>query len=102
MKKINSALFAIGFLALASCDEARGYDDYEIKSSPTAALNGEWFIDITDQGSGDVLAQHILHKTYDTGQNDMRMYIDDEQEGYYIKGKVTVDVNNLTFNTADE
>jgi hypothetical protein len=96
---------AIGFFALAlflSCDDDRGYDDYDAGGTPTAALNGEWWIDLSDEATGDVLVQHILHKTADSGMNDGRMYIDDAEGGYFIKGLVETDPGTLTFSTTDE
>lgn len=82
-----------------SCSE-RGYDDYDAGGTPTQTLNGEWFIDIIDEASGDVLVQHILHKTYDS--NDGRMFVDDNKAGYYIKGKVDVNIPGLSFTTTNE
>ena len=101
MKKIRNVFLLPAVLALTvSCDEVRGYDDYDPGQTPTVTMNGEWFIDIVDQGSGDVLAEHVLHKTYDAGFGNGQMYIDDEQNGYYIKGLVNTDLNNLTFYTS--
>ena len=103
MKNIKKLLLLVGVFAFAftSCDED-GYEDYDAGASPSVAMNGEWWVDIIDEASGDVLAQHILHKTYDTNTGDGRMYIDDDQNGYWIKGTVAVDLNNLTFSTTDE
>src|SRR4051812_20015467 len=97
MKQIK-LMMVLGVLGLlTSCEEARGYDDYDAGVTPTLAMNGEWVLNITDESTGDVLAEHIPHWTYDTAENDGRMYIDDQQEGYYIKGKVNVNLNDLTF-----
>ena len=87
--------------SLTSCDD-KGYDDYNIEASPTKDMNGEWFIDIIDEATGDVIAQHVLHKTYDTTLNDGKMYINDYQAGYYLGGKVIANTGNLTFSTTDE
>lgn len=106
MKKIKLNIVHIFFLTLfttliVSCDED-GYDDYGMETTPSVAMNGEWWIDIIDEASGDVLAQHVLHKTYDTNAGDGRMFIDDDQNGYWIKGTVAVNLNNFTFSTTDE
>lgn len=99
LKNIILGAFFVG--ALVSCED-QGYDEFEQQLTPTVSLNGEYFVDIIDEASGQVLAQHILHRTYDSGMNDGKMYIDDQQAGYYIKGLVDVDVNNLTFSTTGE
>lgn len=106
MKKIKQnilKLAACAFLAtgLSSCND-QGYADYDPGSSPTQNLNGEWYIDIIDEASGDVLVQHIIHETYDTGDNDGKMYINDHQEGYWLGGKVNTNTGNLTFSVTDE
>ncbi|WP_330441856.1 lipid-binding protein [Flavobacterium sp. C4GT6] len=103
MKNIKRLLLLVGIFAfsITSCD-VDGYDDYGMETTPSVAMNGEWWIDIIDEASGSVLAQHILHKTYDTNAGDGRMYIDDNQNGYWIKGTVAVDLNGLTFTTTDE
>ncbi|QEE49393.1 hypothetical protein FUA48_07305 [Flavobacterium alkalisoli] len=103
MKNIKKLLLLVGVFAFAltSCEEG-GYDDYGMDTTPSVAMNGEWWVDIIDEASGSVLAQHILHKTYDTNAGDGRMFIDDNQNGYWIKGTVAVDLNNFTFSTTDE
>lgn len=103
MKNIKRLLLLVGVFAFAftSCDED-GYEDYDAGTTPTVSMNGEWWIDIIDEASGDVLAQHILHKTYDTNNGDSRMFIDDMQNGYWIKGTVATDVTNMTFSTTEE
>jgi hypothetical protein len=107
MKKIKQNLIkltACAFIitALPSCSGDSGYADYDTGSSPTQNLNGEWFVDIIDEASGEVLVQHILHRTYDTGKNDDKMFINDYQEGYYLGGTVNTNPANLTFSVTDE
>ena len=75
------AILSILFVALSSC-ENEGYEDYTAKSSASVDLNGEWFIDIKKASDGSVVAQHTLHKTFDS--NDGKMYIDDNKNGYYL------------------
>ncbi len=103
MKNIKKIVLLLGIFAFAfvSCEED-GYEDYDAGTTPSVEMNGEWWVDIIDEGSGTVLAQHILHKTYDTNTGDGRMFIDDMQNGYWIKGTVAVDLTNLTFSTTDE
>lgn len=100
--KSNISRFFFGVLLVAgltACED-KGYEDYDqmIETRPTQAMSGEWYIDISVDGN--VLAEHVLHQTYDS--NDGRLYIDDHQNGYYIKGKMNYNLGNLTFNTTDE
>jgi len=110
---ISKALIAFIVLSFASCDD-KGYDKYDQGASPTAALNGEWYIDVIDEATGTVYVQHAFHKTFDDGLNDGKMYISDrigagdtDFSGWFLVSKVDVDVENLTFsvtgaeNTAD-
>ena len=101
MKKTinNIALISILFIALVSC-ENNGYEDYEQKYSNTGALNGEWYIDVIEESSGNVEVEHALHYTYDNDNGNM--FIDDRKNGWYLKGELNVDLKNLTFNITDE
>jgi hypothetical protein len=106
MKKIKQnllklAVCAFMVTAFSSCND-EGYADYDAGSSPTQNLNGEWYVDIIDEASGDVLVQHVIHNTYDTGDNDGRMFINDYQEGYWLGGKVNTNTSDLTFSVTDE
>lgn len=106
MKKIKQNLLklvACAFIvtAFSSCND-EGYEDYDTGSSPTQNLNGEWYVDIIDEASGNVLVQHIMHQTYDTGKNDGRMFINDHQEGYWLGGQVNTNPGDLTFSVSDE
>lgn len=106
MKKIKLNLIkmaACAFIAvgLTSC-ENRGYDDYDAGGTPSEALNGEWFIDISDE-EGNVYVEHAIHKTFD--DNAGQMYVSDrtgpedtDYSGWYLVSKVNYDVSNLTFN----
>lgn len=84
---------------LYSC-ENNGYEDYETATTPSVEMNGEWYIDISD--ASGVIAQHAHHITYDTNEGNGTMYINDNKEGYWLNGKLTVDTKNLTFSTTDE
>lgn len=88
----------ISLIALASC-ENDGYDDYTAQNTPSMELNGEWYIDISDDSR--VLAQHVHHYTYDTNDGNNTMYIDDKKAGYWIKGKMNIDSKNLTFSVTN-
>jgi hypothetical protein len=109
MKNIKNSLKALFvttlFLGtLASCED-QGYDEYEEGVSPTVALNGEWFIDITDAATGDVYVQHAFHKTYDSGLGDGTMYISDvvggTPTGWYTEGLLNTNPAALTFSGTD-
>ena len=88
MKKIKSNIVNIFFLAFAtlalvSCDED-GYDDYGTDGRPAQSMSGEWFIDISDGATGEVLAEHTYHETYDDNRGNSTMIIDDHQTGWSI------------------
>jgi Lipid-binding putative hydrolase len=93
------AILSILFIGLSSC-ENDGYEDYTVKSNASVDLNGEWFIDITKASDGSVVAQHTLHKTFDS--NDGKMYIDDNKNGYWLKGKLEINPTDLTFSALKE
>jgi hypothetical protein len=106
MKKIKQNILKLAtcaFIAIgaASCSD-KGYEDYDAGGSSTKNLNGEWYVDIIDEATGDVLVQHILHRTYDNGKNDGRMFINDYQEGYWLGGQVNTNAGDLTFSVTDE
>lgn len=113
-KAINKiALISILFLGLVSC-ENNGYEDFKQEATPSLAMNGEWYITITDEASGEVQVEHALHKTFDS--NDGKMYITDrilasdppKFTGWWLETKLDVNTKDLTFsitdalNTADE
>lgn len=103
MKIIKSNLKYL-FLAIVasamvvSCEED-GYADYNDGGTPTQAMNGEWWIDISDEATGDVYVQHALHKTYD--DNNGGMWISDRSgssfTGWWLESVVTPNTSNLTF-----
>lgn len=99
-KAINKiALITIMLFGITAC-ENNGYEDYEQKVSPSVALNGEWYIDVIKASTGVVEEEHALHYTYDS--NDGKLWIDDKKNGWYLKGKLNYDVQNLTFNVSGE
>ena len=81
------------FTSFSSCDEG---GDPNIGGTTTGAFAGDWFISATDT-DGAALFDHALHSTYNTSANDNTMWIDDHENGYYIKCKITIDVNTGTF-----
>jgi hypothetical protein len=103
MKNIYKVLF-FAFLAvsLASCDN-NGYDDYNAGGMPTQALNGEWYIDISDE-AGNLYATHTLHKTYD---NNGALFITDRVgssetfTGWYLESQLEYNLDALTFSAND-
>lgn len=106
-KAINKiALISILFLGLASC-ENNGYEDFKQEMTPSVAMNGEWYITITDKTSGEVQEEHALHKTFDS--NDGKMYITDRIlasnpprfTGWGLETKLDVNTKDLSFSTTD-
>jgi hypothetical protein len=83
--------------AFSSCDEG---GDPNPGGTTTGAFAGEWFINLTDS-EGSPIVEHALHSTYNTSANDNTMWIDDHSNGYWLKCKVTVNLDNGTFSATD-
>lgn len=96
------ALSCVALLFLVSCDED-GYDDYTPGSTPTEAMNGEWFIDISDE-AGNLYVTHALHKTYDNGG---QLFISDREgsadsfTGWWLETQLDYNLEGLTFSATD-
>jgi len=103
--KLLPCIFLAG--ALTSCED-KGYDDYDPGAGNTVSMNGEWYIDVMDEATGTVYVQHALHKTYDNGTDDGRMYISDRIgnsdsfSGWWLEGLVDVNLENMTFSATGE
>ncbi len=98
MKKAKYLIAALFFvisagLTFTSCDEG---GEPEPGGTNMQRYAGDWYISATDT-NGDVLFEHALHSTYNTAANDNTMWIDDHTNGWWLKGKVTVDLDNGTF-----
>ncbi|OYQ38230.1 hypothetical protein CHU92_06050 [Flavobacterium cyanobacteriorum] len=95
-------------MAVTSCED-EGYDEYDAGATPTAALNGEWWINIADEATGQILIPHALHRTFDA--NNGKMYISDRfygdtsppltYFGWELIAQVNPDVQNLAFSATD-
>jgi hypothetical protein len=81
------------FTSFSSCDEG---GDPNPGGTTTGAFAGDWYIDLTDSDGAAIVA-HAFHSTYNTSANDNTMWINDYENGYYIKCKITIDVNTGTF-----
>lgn len=103
MKIIKNSLIKVLFgillfTSFTSCDEG---GDPDPGMTNTGQFAGDWFINITDS-NGDVYDEHVLHSTYNTSANDNTMWIDDHENGYWIKCKITIDENgNFTATNAE-
>ncbi|EIA10305.1 lipid-binding protein [Flavobacterium frigoris] len=97
---INKILLGVFMITIVSSCDNNGYDDYAKEETPSIEMNGEWYIDISD--ASGVLVQHSHHVTYDTNDGNNTMYINDNKDGWYLKGKLNVDTSNLTFSVANE
>lgn len=86
------------FTSLSSCDEG---GDPNPGGTTTEKFAGDWFITITD-AAGDVQVDHALHSTYNTASNDNTMWIDDYKKGWFLKCKITVNLDNGTFTATAE
>ena len=95
--KISVLLITVlGFATLSSCDEGGKPD---AGGTNMAKYAGDWYISLSDPDGP--IVDHALHSTYNTAANDNTMWIDDHQNGYYLKCKVTVDMDNGTFTATD-
>lgn len=91
---IIKVLFSILILtSFSSCDEA---GDPNPGGTTTEKFAGDWYIDLKDTDGHDVVS-HALHSTYNTSANDNTMWIDDHENGYVIKCKMTINVEDGTF-----
>lgn len=98
MKKLKQNIIrtlAVLFVltSLSSCDEG---GEPDAGGTSVEKMAGDWYITLTDT-DGHVVSDHALHSTYNTAANDNTMWIDDHENGYYIKCKVTVDIKAGTF-----
>lgn len=103
MKKINflkSALILLIAFSFNACDEGGEPSREDIGGTNTKDFSGDWFITLTDT-DGNTLVEHALHSTYNTAANDNTMWIDDHENGYYIKSKYVIDINSGIFSATD-
>lgn len=89
------AIFTI--VTFSSCDEG---GDPDVGGTSMEAFAGDWFIK-GDDSNGDHVFDYALHTTYNTSANDNTMWIDDQENGYWIKCKVTVNTADGTFTATD-
>lgn len=81
------------FTSFTSCDEG---GDPDPGKTTTGSFAGDWYITLTDS-NGDVIVENAFHQTYNTAANDNTMWIDDHENGYFIKSKFTIDTNTGGF-----
>jgi hypothetical protein len=100
MKKLRYLFLPVLVAMLTiSCDED-GYDDYNPGNTPATSMSGEWYIDVTDEATGDVLYTNALHRTYD--DNNGGLFVSDRLtattfSAYEIEAATQYDLKNLTF-----
>ena len=96
--KLTSAFFGLLVLiSFTSCDIG---GEPNPGGTTVEKFSGDWFISATDTDGASVF-EHALHSTYNTAANDNTMWIDDHENGYYIKCKVTVNLAEGTFTASD-
>ncbi|WP_166426959.1 lipid-binding protein [Flavobacterium psychrotolerans] len=86
------------FTSFSSCDEG---GDPNPGGTTTGKFAGDWYISLTDS-DGASLVEHALHSTYNTAANDNTMWINDYENGYFLKCKITMDVANGTFTAVSQ
>lgn len=96
--KLTIASFGLLVLmSFSSCDKG---GDPDPGGTTVEKFAGDWFISATDT-DGATVFEHELHTTYNTAANDNTMWVDDHENGYWIKCKVTVNVEDGTFTATD-
>lgn len=84
----------IASFAITGCN-----DDIEPGGTATQAMAGDWYVTLTDENGEDQLGDLNMLFTYNTAANvPTEMFFDDHT---WWKGKVSCDVNTLTFKTSD-
>jgi len=95
MKNINYIKGLLLFFLCAlmfACDEGGNPNP---GGTTTEQFAGDWFITISD--ADGVQVDHALHSTYNTAANDNTMWIDDFENGWWLKCKITVNLADGTF-----
>jgi len=98
---IVKVLFGIFLLtAITSCDEG---GDPDPGMTTTGNFAGDWYINLRDQNGDPItgIDDNALHQTYNTSANDNTMWIVDHHTGYYIKCKVSVNVQTGEFSAVE-
>lgn len=103
--KLNIKVILCSIVALASftaCDED-GYADYDAVGTQTQAMNGEFWIDISD-ADGNLYVQHALHKLYDNNGQLMitdRIGSTENFTGWWTEAALDYNPDDLTFSATD-
>lgn len=104
MKNIlKTALILFIALNFSSCDEGGDPSTKDIGGTNTQQYAGDWFITLRDS-NGDAIpgvADNALHHTFNTSANDNTMWFADDQHGYYIKARITVNLQTGQFYATD-
>ena len=96
--KLTIAFFGLLVLvSFSSCDKG---GEPNPGGTTVEKFAGDWFISATDT-DGATVFEHELHSTYNTSANDNTLWIDDHENGYEIKCKVTVNLADGTFTATD-
>lgn len=94
MKNLIKILIATSFLLiLNSCMKTK-----DPGATASVKMANEWWVTLDLGGTPDVYGiGHFKIATYNTSENDNMLWVDDLQNGYGVKAKVTADYTNLTF-----
>lgn len=76
--------------------------DEEIGGTAVEVMAGDWFVNYSDDNGQSYSDGYYLLSTYNTADNSStEMWIDDHGLFGPFKGRVNVNLSNMTFNTAD-
>ena len=92
---------AVFVFALQSCEK-----EFDPGGTLVEKMAGDWYCELQFEDDGEWINLLSLYgydyfkmTTYNTAANNNEMFIDDGDELWPFKGKVTCDVANMTFNT---
>lgn len=97
-KNIIYTILFLCFMALVSCDDEEGYEEYDVPSVETQEVAGDWFIvGYFDDGTVAYGGDYNLYTTFNTVENNSNFWIDDHNSFFQLKTKVQANLGALTF-----
>lgn len=102
-KNITYLFLALSISLFTSCDEGGEPTKEEIGATTTVMYAGDWFITLRDSDGNPIpgIDDNALHSTYNTAANDNTMWLDDHENGYFVKAKFAIDLNSGVFGATD-
>lgn len=97
MKKIILILSTFACLILLdSCEKTK-----DPGATSAVKMANEWWVTLDQGGTHDVYGiGHFKISTYNTSENDDKIWVDDDGNGYGVKAMAVADYSNLTFTSS--